>query len=92
MSSSGLSLGSSRELVNVSNDAIEELDYIKRTIADIYNTFDELKASWQGEKSDQYKATLEAAREPLQTICNSLDNKADALNAVGQILDNYRNG
>jgi uncharacterized protein YukE len=91
MSSGGLSLGSSRELVNVSNDAIDELDYIKRTIADIYYTFDELKVSWQGEKASEYKATLEAARDPLQTICNSLDTKADALNKVGQILSDYRN-
>jgi len=92
MSSGGLSLGSSSNLVHDSNDMIEELEYLKRTISNIYDTFDALKLSWHGEKSDQYKATIEAAREPLQTICNSLDGKADALSRVGQILNDYRKG
>ncbi len=89
--SSELSLGSSNALVNQGKEMEEELDYIEKTIKEIYKTFDELKTSWTGQKSEEYKAILEEARIPLETLCKSCRMKNEAISNVGKILSDYRN-
>lgn len=89
--SSELRVGSSSKLVNQGNEMTDELEYIEKTIKEIYETFDNLKESWTGQKADEYKAILEEARTPLETLCKQSRMKNDAVNNVGKILSDYRN-
>ena len=88
---SALQVGNSRQLQSQGNEMIDELEYIERTIKEIYETFDNLKESWTGQKADEYKAILEEARTPLETLCKQSRIKNDAINNVSKILSDYKN-
>ncbi len=88
---STLRVGNTNSLVNESNEMQDELDYIVKSIKNIYETFDELKESWKGEKADKNKAILESARQPLTVLCEHAQMRNDALKDVGKILSDYRN-
>jgi uncharacterized coiled-coil DUF342 family protein len=86
-----LSVSDSSALINQGDEMQDELDYIVKSINMIYETFDALKEKWQGDKADESKAALEAAHEPLMTLCKQAQSKNDAIKNVGKILSDYRN-
>ncbi len=89
MTQSNIALGSANRLINDSNESLEEINFLVKTINSIYDTFDALSASWTGQKSNEYKTIIEEARNPLKEICKSFENKTQALNNVGTIISNY---
>ena len=89
MAETVLALGSAGKLIDDSNETLNELDATVKTVKMIYETFDVLKKSWTGEKSNQYKEVLEDIREPLLSICETAQRQTQALNNVGKIVADY---
>ena len=87
-----LAVGNSKKLIEDSNNTLDEIEYITQTINKIYETFDTLKASWTGEKSDEYKKTLEEFREPLKTMCRLSTQGTEGINEVGKKVSEYMKG
>lgn len=90
MKQSNIILGNASTLINDSNESLEEISKLVKTINNIYDTFDALATSWTGQKANEYKKIIEEARNPLKEICRNFEDKNQSLNNVGNLISNYQ--
>lgn len=89
MSEYTIAVGDAKKLTNDADDSVITVEETIRTIKDIYNTFDALKTSWKGEKSDYYKKILEEVKTPLLGMCALAEHESTKLSNVGKIISDY---